>query len=94
MVQLASNRSSVVKAIDSTWSIIRTLYFAIILFLFTLIGMKKESNKYTKEELKYIIDEKMPFKRKPKDEDDDDNGKEGTKPKIFRGLGGGADCKS
>lgn len=36
----------------------------------------------------------MPFKRKPKDEDDDDNGTEGTKPKIIRGLGGGADCKS
>lgn len=36
----------------------------------------------------------MPFKRKPKDEDDDNNGKDGTKPKIIRGLGGGADCKS
>lgn len=35
----------------------------------------------------------MPFKRKPKD-DDDDTGKEGTKPKIVRGLGGGAECKS
>lgn len=34
----------------------------------------------------------MPFKRKPKD--DDDTGKEGTKPKIVRGLGGGAECKS
>lgn len=42
--------------------------------------------------INYLIE--MPFKRKPKDEDDDDNGKEGTKPKIFRGLGGGADCKS
>ncbi|CAK76741.1 unnamed protein product (macronuclear) [Paramecium tetraurelia] len=94
MVKLASNRSPMVKAIDSTWSIIRTLYFAVILFLFTLIGMKKESNKYTKEELNYIIDDKMPFKRKPKDDDDDDGGKEGTKPKIVRGLGGGADCKS
>lgn len=57
MVKLASNRSTMVKAIDSTWSIIRTLYFAIILFFFTLIGMKKESNKYSKEELKYVIDE-------------------------------------
>ncbi|CAD8127464.1 unnamed protein product [Paramecium sonneborni] len=95
MVQLASNRSTVVKAIDSTWSIIRTLFFAMILFLCTLIGMKKESNKYTKDELKYIVDEKMPFKRKPKDDDDDDNnGKQGTKPKIVRGLGGGAECKS
>ncbi|CAD8209528.1 unnamed protein product [Paramecium pentaurelia] len=93
MVQLASNRSMMVKAINSTWSIIQTLYFAIILFFFTLFGMKKESNKYSKEELKYIINEKMPIKRKPKD-DEDDNDKEGTKPKIFRGFGGGADCKS
>ncbi|CAD8126490.1 unnamed protein product [Paramecium sonneborni] len=94
MVQLASNRSTVVKAIDSTWSIIRTLFFAIILFLSTLIGMKKESNKYTKDELNYIIEEKMPFKRKQKDDDDDDTGQKGTKPKIVRGLGGGAECKS
>lgn len=65
--------------------------------------MKKESNKYTKDELNYIIEEsnfrywlnlEMPFKRKQKDDDDDDTGQKGTKPKIVRGLGGGAECKS
>lgn len=30
----------------------------------------------------------MPFKRKPKKDKDDENKKEETKPKIFRGFGG------
>ncbi|CAD8211567.1 unnamed protein product [Paramecium octaurelia] len=66
----------------------------ISLFLYTLIGLKKECNNQTNYELKYIIDNNTPFKRKPKDNDEADNGREEMKSNIKKGLGGEAECKS
>lgn len=61
MVKLASERGTVTKVIDSTWRILSALIMAFILFFLTLFGLKKESNKYSKDELKYLISSSITF---------------------------------
>lgn len=55
MVKLASDRSPLVRAVDATWSTLKIIYFSILLFIVTTFGLKKESNKYSKEELNYLV---------------------------------------
>lgn len=55
MVKLASDRSILTKALDSTWNTIKIIYFSMLLFIVTTFRLKKESNKYSKEELNYLV---------------------------------------
>lgn len=57
MVRLAAERNTAVKIIDTGWNFIKAFFYAILLFIFTILGLKKESNKYSRSELKYLIDE-------------------------------------
>ena len=102
MVKLAGERNTATRIIDTGWYFITTLIYAILLFIITLFGLRKESNRYSKSELKYLIDESILLfildtrltKKKKNDSDDDDDDDWDSKPKIIRGLGGNADCKS